>query len=65
MIKTTSMLISELNNYKSPADKLSRMEKQGQVIQIIKGLYETNKDTAGYLLANSIYSLLIFLLNMH
>ena len=55
MIKTTSMILEEMNQYASPSDKLSRMVKSGEYIQIVKGLYETDKSTPGYLLAGSIY----------
>ena len=55
MIKTTNMILQEINQYASPADKLSRMVQQGEYIPIRKGLYETDKTTSGYLLAGSIY----------
>jgi predicted transcriptional regulator of viral defense system len=55
MIKTTSVILDELQSYASPASKLSRMVKNGEYIRIVKGLYETNPSTPGYLLAGSIY----------
>lgn len=55
MIKTTSMILEELKNYASPASKLSRMVKNGEYINIVKGLYETSPSTPGYQLAGSIY----------
>lgn len=55
MIKTTAMILKELNHYASPADKLTRLVQGGEYIPIIKGLYETDKSTPGYLLAGSIY----------
>lgn len=55
MIKTTAMILDELRQYASPADKLTRMLRDGEYIQITKGLYETDKSTPGYLLAGSIY----------
>jgi len=55
MIKTTAMILKDMNHYASPADKLSRMVKSGKYIPIVKGLYETDKSTPGYLLAGSIY----------
>ena len=55
MIKTTAMILSELLQYASPADKLTRMVQQGEYIKIAKGLYETDRSTPGYLLAGSIY----------
>ncbi len=55
MIKTTNMLLNELHNYASPSSKLSRMVKNGEIIPLTKGLYETDKHTPAYLLAGSIY----------
>ncbi|MDO4553892.1 MAG: hypothetical protein Q4B70_01945 [Lachnospiraceae bacterium] len=55
MIKTTAMILNELSQYASPADKLSRLKKAGEYNPIIKGLYETEDATPGYLLAESIY----------
>lgn len=55
MIKTTAMLLEELHVYANPRTKLSRMVKQGECYQITKGLYETNRNVPGYLLAGSIY----------
>jgi len=55
MITTTAMILEKLKQYASPASKLSRMVKKGEYIPIIKGLYETDASTPGYLLAGSIY----------
>lgn len=55
MIKTTAIILEELKQYASPASKLSRLIKKGDYIPIIKGLYETDASTPGYLLAGSIY----------
>lgn len=55
MIKTTAMILEELTEYESPEDKLSRLVKSGEYIRIARGLYETEKSTPGYLLAESIY----------
>ncbi|NLO41237.1 MAG: hypothetical protein GX115_17445 [Ruminiclostridium sp.] len=55
MIKTTSMILEELKMYASPVSKLSRMVKDGEYTRIVKGLYETDSATPGYLLAGSIY----------
>lgn len=38
-----------------PSDKLSKLAKSGTYIPIIKGLYETDQSTPGYLIAESIY----------
>lgn len=55
MIKTYAMMMEELSRYRSPANKLGRMVKEGSCTQIIRGLYETERKTPGYLLAGSIY----------
>ena len=55
MIKTYAMIVDELSEYSAPENKLSRMVKEGIYIPIVKGLYETEKATSGYLLAGSIY----------
>jgi predicted transcriptional regulator of viral defense system len=55
MIKTTAIILEELKSYASPASKLSRMVKNGEYVKVVKGLYETNPSTPGYLLAGSIY----------
>ena len=56
MIKTTAIMLQELNNYKNPRDKLAHMVKKKECIPVIQGLYETNPTTPGYLLANTICS---------
>ncbi|MCD7822680.1 MAG: hypothetical protein LUG86_01470 [Oscillospiraceae bacterium] len=55
MIKTTDMLLEELKDYANPKSKLSRMVKSGEVFPIVKGLYETDRNTPAHLLAGSIY----------
>lgn len=55
MIKITSMILEELKMYASPTSKLSRMVKSSEYTRIVKGLYETDSTTPGYLLAGSIY----------
>lgn len=56
MIKTTAIMLQELNNYKNPRDKLAHMVKKKECIPVIQGLYETNSATPGYRLANTICS---------
>lgn len=55
MIKTTAMLLEELEEYASPKTKLSRMAERGEIFPIVKGLYETERSTPAHLLAGSIY----------
>lgn len=56
MIKTTKILLRELSKYKNPQSKIARLVKDGVYIPIIKGLYETNRDTPAHFLAASIYA---------
>lgn len=55
MIKTTGMILDDLSSYSNPKTKLSRMVKDGIYFPIIRGLYETDRNTPRYLLAGSIY----------
>lgn len=55
MIKTTDMLLEELNEYAAPRSKLLHMVKRGEIFTVVKGLYETDAGTPPYLLAGSIY----------
>ena len=43
------MILEELRSYANPKAKLSRMANQGECFRITRGLYETNKNTPGYL----------------
>ena len=49
------MLLEELNTYASPNNKIGRMVQAKELVPIVKGLYETDSSTPGYLLAGSIY----------
>ena len=55
MIKTYEMIMDELSGYGNPKQKLGRLVKKGIYIPIVRGLYETDRNTPGYLLAGSIY----------
>lgn len=55
MIQTTAMLLEKYNEYSNPKTKLGRMVKKGKYIKIARGLYETDKNIPGYVLAGSIY----------
>ncbi len=56
MIQTTDMILERLSDYKAPANKLSRMVREGKWIPLTRGVYETNPETPGHLLAGSIYN---------
>ena len=55
MIVTNRIAKNNLHNYLNKNTKLGREVKEGKLIKIINGLYETNANTPGYLLAGSIY----------
>ena len=56
MIKTTKMILNELKEYSNPHSKIARLVKEGAYIPIVKGLYETDRNTPAYYLAASIYA---------
>lgn len=55
MVKTTAMLLQELADYANPAAKIRRMAQSGQLVPIIKGLYETDGTIPGHYLSGVIY----------
>lgn len=55
MILTTEIIKSQLKNYSNKVTKIAREVKNGNLIKIKNGLYETNPNVNGYLLSGSIY----------
>lgn len=55
MIITNGMAKQDMMEYANKDTKLARDVRDGKLFKIINGLYETNGNTAGYLLAGSIY----------
>lgn len=55
MLKTHLVLADELKEYVNPAAKIARMVKAGEIVRIKQGLYETDPQTDGILLAAAIY----------
>ena len=55
MIVTNKIIKRSLTDYSNKNTKLSRDVKNGNLIKIINGLYETDINTPGYLIAGSIY----------
>ena len=55
MIITNSIAKSNLIEYSNKNNKISRDIRDGKLFKIITGLYETDPNTPGYLLAGSIY----------
>ena len=55
MIITNAIAKNKLPEYSNKNNKISREIKKGKLFKIITGLYETNPNTPGYLLAGSIY----------
>ncbi len=56
MLFSTQMLLDELKDYSNPRCKLQRLVKEGKYTPIVRGLYESDKNTPGYLLATAIRS---------
>lgn len=55
MIYFSGILREKYSDYSNVKMKISRDVKNGKYIKIVKGLYEDDKNTPGYLLAGSIY----------
>ncbi len=55
MIKTVAMLKDELKEYVNPAAKISRLVEGGELIPVVRGLYEMDAKIPGYYLAPIIY----------
>ena len=55
MIVTNQILKNNLEFYSNKNNKINRKIKNGELIPIKKGLYETDEKTSGYLLSSSIY----------
>lgn len=55
MIITSEIAKKKLSNYSNKNNKISRDIMDGKLFKIVTGLYETNCNTAPYLLASSIY----------
>ena len=55
MLKTHLVLADELKDYVNPAAKIARMVKAGEIVRIKQGLYETDPQAEGVLLAEAIY----------
>lgn len=55
MLITNDAILKKLANYSNKNSKLSREVRDGKIIKIANGLYETDSNTPGYLLAGSIY----------
>ena len=49
------MLREQLREYGDPAGKILRMKREGKLLPLTRGLYETNRSTPGYCLAGTIY----------
>lgn len=55
MILTNDIIKLNLQEYSNKDTKICREVKNGNLIKIINGLYETDSNINGYLLAGSIY----------
>lgn len=55
MVKTTKMLREELSGFSDPANKIARMVRDGELLPVIRGLYETDSSASPWVLAGCIY----------
>lgn len=55
MIKTTQALLKELDTYRTPATKIERMVKAGELYVVKRGLYETDISCPPAYLSGVIY----------
>ena len=55
MIITNDIMKEKLRYYSNKNNKISREVKNNEITRIIKGLYETENEVNGYLIANTIY----------
>lgn len=56
MIVTYEMLKESLTDYRAKDNKIKRMADNKEIIKLTRNMYETNKNTPGYVVANAIYS---------
>lgn len=54
MIKTTKLLIKEYSNFVNPAGKIARDVRDGRLVSISRGIYETQSNSDGKYYANCI-----------
>lgn len=55
MVITNDIAKNKFKNYSNKNNKISREIRDGKLFKIINGLYETDPNTPGYLLGDSIY----------
>ncbi len=55
MIKTYAELLLEYSNYSNAKMKIARLEKEGKIYKVKRGLYETNRRVDPWKLASAIY----------
>lgn len=55
MIRTAAMLQEELFEYGAPRNKISRMINSGELIPLVRGLYETDRNCSAHAIAGCIY----------
>ena len=55
MLKSTAMLLQEYSSYANPAAKIGRIVKKGELVPVVRGLYETDPTTPGYCLSGALY----------
>ena len=55
MVITNEMMKKKLEGYSNKNNKISREMAKGNLVKIKNGLYETNPNVSGYVLASSVY----------
>lgn len=55
MVKTTAILKEELQGYSNPTAKIRQLVNSGELLRIVRGLYETDRNVPGHYLAQVIY----------
>lgn len=55
MIKTTAMLTNELKEYINPTAKVRRLVDGRELVPVVRGLYETDRNIPGNYFAPIIY----------
>ena len=54
MVKTTAILEQELSRYSNPQGKIARLVRDGELVPLVRGLYEDDRNASGVCLAGSI-----------
>lgn len=56
MIYTVDQLLEKYSDYHNPMDKIKRLNQQGKIFRLIKGIYVDDKNEDPLVLATSVYA---------